>query len=378
VQLVAAANPLAYRETVTRYERMLALVDTGAEPAYLVDVFRIAGGKQHDYFLHGSAQVKQGCRVAGEEACERGREKRSLAPGKPKAPRSAADRFDIQERGNAYQFLEECTRRAIASPAVEPVSFVGSEARSVAHLVLEQGDELVTGVAPQVRPAKEQERDLDAHARPFLMLRRQAGDAVDRFVSVIQAGSEDDSGVHSVTRLPATGTGTALLVRGKHFSDLVVLDADDLRAEHDGLTLLADGEFSVVRLATEGGFLYTTGRASYGKLAANAPPRSRSALELAEAHDSAGRFVFERSKTTPIPTAGATLLLEHGDGTTHGYTVDRSTPGPETVEIWTREPPGFRVSEGGAAVRFERFPGTTHRAPTTAIWQPAAAVRGHP
>ena len=378
VQLVAAANPLAYPKTVTRYERMLALVDTGAERTYLVDLFRVAGGKQHDYFLHGSAQVKQGCSIAGEAACQRGHGRGSLAPGKPKAPRSSADLFDVQKRGNAYQFLEESTRRSVDRPAVLPVAFVSPEAHSVAHLVLEKGDELVTGVSPQVRPAKERESDLDAHTRPFLMLRRRPGDAADRFVSVIQALGASGPGVYSVTRLPMTGTGTALLIRGKHFSDLIALDAQDLRAEYDDRTLRAEGEFSLVRLAKNGGFLYTTGRASYGKLAANAPPRSRSALVLAEEHDGTGRFIFERSGTTPIPMAGDTLLLEHGDGATHGYTIERSTPRQDTVEIWTKEPPGFRISERGADVRFERFPGTSHPAPTTAIWQPAASVQGVP
>jgi hypothetical protein len=378
VQQITAANPLAYRGTVDRYERMLALVDTGPEPSYLIDVFRVSGGRQQDYILHGSAQIKQECRVAGEAACMRGSGAPGLAPGKWKKPRSDADRFDIEERGNAYQFFDVSARRSFEATSVQQISFDSPNARSVTHLVVEAGDELVTGVSPQVRPAREVEKDLDAHTRPFLMLRRQPGEAENSFVSVIQAAGNTNMPAHYVTRLTATGAGTALLVRGEYFSDLIVLDAENLRAEHEGRTLYADGEFTIVRLAAGDWFLYTTGHASYGALAAEAPERSSSQLLRAAERGGGGYFVLEPAVTDFVPAAGATLLLEHGDGTTHGYTVQRTAQTEDALEVWTHEPPGFRISERGAEVHFESFPGSTHQGRTRAIWQPPAFAKGRP
>jgi hypothetical protein len=210
------------------------------------------------------------------------------------------------------------------------------------------------------------------------MLRRQPGETGSPFVSVIQAAGDANMLAHSVTRLPSAGTGTALLVRGKYFSDLVVLDAKNLRVDHEGLTLRADGEFTLVHLATGDWFLYTTGHASYGALAAEAPARSSSQLLRAEEREGGGHFVLEPATADLVPTAGATLLLEHGDGATHGYTIQRAAQTGDSLEVWTQEPPGFRISERGAEVHFKSFPGSTHPGPTRAIWQPPVSAKGRP
>ncbi len=46
-----ASSP-AYREA-SRYRRNLVMVDVDKEQSYVVDFFQVAGGKQHDYSLHG-------------------------------------------------------------------------------------------------------------------------------------------------------------------------------------------------------------------------------------------------------------------------------------------------------------------------------------
>jgi hypothetical protein len=142
--------------------------------------------------------------------------------------------------------------------------------------------------------------------------------------------------------------------------------------------LIANGEFSVVRLSTGDWFLYTTGQASYGALAAEASPRSSSQLLRAEERDGSGHFTFDFAKTASVPRAGATLLMEHGDGVTHGYTIVRAKRAGDRLEVWTQEPPGFRASAQNAEVRFDSFPGTTHPGPTRAIWQLPASASGRP
>lgn len=52
LQVVEADAPATYRaEGVTCYRRLLALAGDGPDK-YLLDIFRIRGGKQHDYFFH--------------------------------------------------------------------------------------------------------------------------------------------------------------------------------------------------------------------------------------------------------------------------------------------------------------------------------------
>jgi len=52
-QMFRADGPEMY-EQVDRYERTCALVDISAKDCYVVDVFRVAGGKEHLYDFHGA------------------------------------------------------------------------------------------------------------------------------------------------------------------------------------------------------------------------------------------------------------------------------------------------------------------------------------
>jgi hypothetical protein len=53
VRVVTADAPMAYSaESVRRYRRLLALVDTGRDASYVLDTFDVAGGDQHDMSQH--------------------------------------------------------------------------------------------------------------------------------------------------------------------------------------------------------------------------------------------------------------------------------------------------------------------------------------
>jgi len=52
VQLAEVDAPAAYRGEVSLYRRTLAMIG-GRDHIYSVDIFRVVGGKQHDYSLHG-------------------------------------------------------------------------------------------------------------------------------------------------------------------------------------------------------------------------------------------------------------------------------------------------------------------------------------
>lgn len=57
VQVAEADGHRAYSsELVDRYRRTLVLVEIDAEDIYLVDIFRVRGGRVHDWMLHGPLQ----------------------------------------------------------------------------------------------------------------------------------------------------------------------------------------------------------------------------------------------------------------------------------------------------------------------------------
>lgn len=65
IQTIVAAAPAVYAQA-TRYERTVSLVDHGPGRRYVVDVFRVAGGKVHDFAIHGAGQEFSGPALAWE------------------------------------------------------------------------------------------------------------------------------------------------------------------------------------------------------------------------------------------------------------------------------------------------------------------------
>jgi hypothetical protein len=54
VQLVETSAEDAYPDTVDLYRRTLFLVEVSPDRAYVVDIFRVRGGTQHDWIVHGT------------------------------------------------------------------------------------------------------------------------------------------------------------------------------------------------------------------------------------------------------------------------------------------------------------------------------------
>ncbi len=58
-QLVETSAEAAYAQAVSLYRRTLLLVDVAPDKAYIVDIFRVRGGAQHDWIVHGpQAELK--------------------------------------------------------------------------------------------------------------------------------------------------------------------------------------------------------------------------------------------------------------------------------------------------------------------------------
>jgi len=53
-QLVEISAEACYPKTARLYRRTLMLVDVGPDKAYVVDIFRVRGGRQHDWIVHGT------------------------------------------------------------------------------------------------------------------------------------------------------------------------------------------------------------------------------------------------------------------------------------------------------------------------------------
>lgn len=193
-------------EGLTMYRRAAAQIDIDAEDAYWVDVFRVAGGKQHDYVFHGSWGEDEGSdfrtsgldfvkpeawTLAGLNPQHRGASYDK--PGKSWGERIVPGEFikdldDPAEKiggrgwmpppGNGYGFLYDVrTARAGGAYVAEWVGLAPNDTRLKMFSLPQARTQVVTALGPT----------LDGQHRMHYLVARRSGETglESRFVSVV-------------------------------------------------------------------------------------------------------------------------------------------------------------------------------------------------
>lgn len=193
VQTIVAAAPGVYSQA-SRYERSVSLVDHGPGQRYVVDVFRVAGGKTHDLALHGAGQEFAAAGLAWQ----------------PVSGPVVSDKA-----GGKW------VRQARSSPWDQPLRALWSEAGKGVCLDLlgEPRTTLFDLTAPGLRHRRNpwEKRELR------VLLARRNGPA-NTFVSVLQptAGEGPRFAVRDVAARSEAGEVRAVRVHGDGLDDLIV------------------------------------------------------------------------------------------------------------------------------------------------------------
>lgn len=187
LQLVEASAPLAYAsENVKEYRRMVALIGEGRDQV-LLDVFRVSGGRQHDYIVasQGVEQTISGVSLGDPQPG-------SLAGVDINWGTIQNNDGDLRGHanktawnpppGNGYGFIHG-VRQGSADGTWRGEWALGgrNDARFRVHLLAEQGDQAIIGRAPGIYP----------HIRPasyaFWRRRSEATEELaSTFVSVME------------------------------------------------------------------------------------------------------------------------------------------------------------------------------------------------
>jgi len=79
--------------------------------------------------------------------------------------------------------------------------------------------------------------------------------------------------------------------------------------------------------------------------------------------ESRGGFESDTPIADPDSLAGRALLIRHGDGTTHGWTIDHVENNRLGTKIFVREEPGFTLDSNTGDATYYQFPLATSAGP---------------
>jgi hypothetical protein len=235
------------------YRRGLVMVDT-ADGHYLVDFFHVAGGKQHDYSLHGP--TGQATLADGEWSAPA---KGTLAGENVEVgaiyddPAIAADgekKGYYEYRGSGFQHLVN-VRRRLAGDAIVDYVHEKDPAALLRIRVLSAPGQILMAADARVSPVRHPERI------KYLIARRQVGEGqalASNFVAVLEPHAPGAALLQRVTRLECTGGGTALLLEHANGARDVLIHDPAGTAKGvalDGGKILTDARIAVVRLGAD-------------------------------------------------------------------------------------------------------------------------------
>ena len=216
----------AYDDTTSRYQRMIILNATDTAHPYAIDLFRVKGGKIHDYMMYGSTQWDSVLPVPSSM---------SLTPMAGEHPLLTPDEQWDDDPKPLYGFFNDV--KTGKSTGQWDVTFKNKDADEGARIfMVDDGTvDIFTGKSPspfhpynKLPPDPNATIKLYSHWRPFLMVRNQDNTEADTlFVAVIEP-FKGTSSVAKVEAIPLKQTdkeSVALRITFKDGREDVVLAA---------------------------------------------------------------------------------------------------------------------------------------------------------
>ena len=355
--LAEAESLTAYSKTVTRYRRTLITVGADSRDCYLVDVFQVAGGEQHDYLLHGSADDDSAAALTGAKMTPFAGT--LMNPGvKFVPPRGEGDRPGPEA---AYGFVHDLLRGAARGIVALEMHLNESPKIGTRTLLLPQENTtLYLGQAPSIRRARRADALVDKHQAPFFCARRRGKDLRSVFVAV----HEPLNGKPKISNASVTRSSRAIVLavdRGLLGKDTVVIALDRPATVHRE-KLSFQGRYGFVRVragrVTEAHLVGGT-QLRFGNVELKGPAGWRGSIrKVIRSRSNGAGGAFEVAERVPPDCAPCTLIVHHADGTVHGYNVIRIESMARGSRLFVREDPGFEMTRDGKT-EFLRYPQRT-------------------
>ena len=266
-QYVEAQNDHVYGQCET-YRRSVAMIRVSREASYFVDIFRVKGGKQHDWLVHGShadfssdlalsEPRKQGTLAGADVEYGYYYDDEKLAA----APYGSVSYFSY--RGSGFQFLYNVQEADLTPGGYGKWDFITSGDRAVGAMQGNEGAYLKAffigdGERIFVCDGKPQQNRRDTPESVKFVVRRRTGDDLEStFISVFEPGAGDEL-IQSVQRIQTDNEDlVALKITLKSGGIHYYFNATDPVAE----TEIADG----IRFAGQVGYVALDARGDVHK-----------------------------------------------------------------------------------------------------------------
>ncbi len=214
VQWMEASAERAYPGLAEVYRRTVMLVDAGGTDTYAVDLFRVVGGSQHDWALHGNADWDGDATVsvALQPYAE------NLLPGvKVRFPAYERDPGKAEGRNPSYGFFQNVSRGEVTDGVVVTFTVSESPVGVRSHMPGLSGAEVFLGDAPSLRRAEESDALLDRYRMPIFLARREGPPPLSSCFAAVHEPYGAEPFVDSVTlETPEDGTDTVVLRVAHH------------------------------------------------------------------------------------------------------------------------------------------------------------------
>ncbi len=361
LSVVEASGRRAYPKVAEVYRRQLVMVPVSEEDAYVVDLFQVAGGKVHDWMLHGSADLDMEAECSLELTVGEGT---LLEPGE-----EWVEPIGESSPLLPYGLIRDPARAKTGDSFSVTFRYADSDQKSFgrgvkSHFLGQADTEVCLGKSPRVRSVEGDDRKIYDDWMPHLVVRRRQDAPLESLFAAVHEPFEAKLFIGEVRALPLEPSGkgcVAMEVRHGDVVDTIVSTmAEPPYAERrlpDGTAI--KGRLGILRQRggkvtaawlvdgtrlSKGDFALTCDTARYEGTIDSATRRADGA-----ALDS---FVTAAELPSGDALAGRWMIVTHGSGQTHGYEIESVDRVDGRSVIVLRDDHGLRIADGVIEERY--------------------------
>ncbi len=373
VRWVEASAEWAYRGLAEVYRRAVIQISVGEGDAYLVDVFRVRGGAQHDWVLHGSADHDS----TVEANVPLSAYADHLLPGvKIRYPDGEADRGEAEGRNPSYAFFENVSRGEAGGELTLTFEVSGSPIGVRTHLPGQSGAEVYVGDAMSFRRAEENDALLDKFRMPIALLRREGKTPLESRIAAVHEPYEGQPFLDEVRLDDAGGDGEAAVLTVSHHGVTDHITHCPTPGAVNSGALHFNGTLGLVRERDgrpEVMGMWGGSELSWGEWRLTCPGvyevEVTGTLSAGTGDDA---LIVSGDLPEGTVLRGGTALVIFGDGSTRGYPIGSVEAADGRVHVHIEGEAGFAVE--GAGARHLYFPHREMAGPVTCRIQTSAFV----